>query len=85
MILIMSVFAGFGGQMFIPESLEKICATKKLIDAHHKNILLSVDGGIKVNNIHDVVKAGANFIVMGSELFDAENYATCVGQVREKI
>ncbi len=85
MILIMSVFAGFGGQQFIPESLEKIRATKKLIEQYNPNIILGVDGGIKVDNIAQVVNAGANFIVMGSGLFDADDYAERVKMLRTQI
>lgn len=85
MILIMSVFAGFGGQQFIPDSLTKIRETKKLIEKHNPKILLSVDGGIKVDNIRSVVDAGANFIAMGSGLFDANDYAERIKIIREKI
>lgn len=85
LILLMSVFAGFGGQSFIPESLDKIRETKKIIDKHNKNILLGVDGGIKLNNIADVVNAGANFIVMGSGLFDVADYAVRMKELRNAI
>lgn len=85
MILIMSVFAGFGGQQFIPESLNKMRTTKKLIDMHNPKILLGIDGGVTVDNIHDVVDAGANFIVMGSGLFGAGNYVERIKTIREKI
>ena len=83
MILIMSVFAGFGGQQFISDAIQKIADTKKLIAQHE--ILLGVDGGIKVNNIASVVNAGADFIVIGSGLFDADNYAERVKALREAI
>lgn len=85
LILIMSVFAGFGGQKFISDSIEKIIATKKLIDAHHPKILLGVDGGINANNIAQVTQAGANFIVMGSALFETDNYIACIKQLRDAI
>ncbi len=74
MILIMSVFPGFGGQGFIPEVLNKIANTRRFLDAHHSAAYLAVDGGIKVDNIGDVAKAGADFFVVGSGLFSAENY-----------
>lgn len=83
MILLMSVFAGFGGQSFMPESLTKIRDTKKLIDEHNAEILLGIDGGIKVDNIADAVNAGANFIVIGSGLFNADDYAARVKQLRD--
>lgn len=85
LILLMSVFAGFGGQSFISESLEKICIAKKLIEINNPTILLGVDGGIKLNNIHDVVTAGANFIIMGSGLFDTDDYATQMKTLRSLI
>ena len=85
MILLMSVFAGFGGQQFIPESLEKIRETKKLINTHNPKILLGIDGGIKADNIATVVNAGANFIVMGSGLFNADDYVMRVNAVRKAI
>jgi len=82
MILIMSVFAGFGGQKFIPASLEKISTAKKLIDAHNPKILLGIDGGINLDNIAQVTKAGANFIVMGSALFDVDDYKKRIDELR---
>ena len=82
MILIMSVFAGFGGQKFIPESLEKIRATKKMIEKHNLDILLGIDGGIKTNNIASVLRAGANYIVIGSGLFDAKDYKNRISELR---
>lgn len=85
MILIMSVFAGFGGQRFIPDSLPKIRDTKKLIDEQNPAILLAVDGGIKADNIEKVVNAGANFIVMGSGLFNADDYDARMDQIRKAI
>ncbi len=85
MILIMSVFAGFGGQKFIPDSIEKIRTTKKLIEEHNPKILLGIDGGINVDTICGVVDAGANFIVMGSALFGTDDYLERVKVLREKI
>ena len=85
MILIMSVFAGFGGQKFIPDSINKIRATKKLIEKKRDTILLGVDGGINLDTIQQVTNAGANFIVMGSALFEANDYATRIQQLRDAI
>ena len=82
LILIMSVFAGFGGQQFIPDSLNKINLTKNLIEENNPRVLLGVDGGIKIDNIHSVTQAGANFIVIGSGLFDANDYKTRIDQLR---
>ncbi|MCX7124523.1 MAG: ribulose-phosphate 3-epimerase [Gammaproteobacteria bacterium] len=85
LILLMSVFAGFGGQKFMPESLEKISKTKKLIEQYNPKILLGIDGGIKVDNIATVVNAGADFIVMGSGLFDTDDYSARVKELRDVI
>lgn len=85
MILLMSVFAGFGGQSFMPESIEKIRTTKKLINEYNSKILLGIDGGIKVNNIKQVTDAGANFIVMGSGLFDTDDYVSRIKELRNAI
>lgn len=83
MVLLMSVFPGFGGQKFIPSSLEKIKETKKLISKY--SIKLGIDGGIKVDNIRQVVNAGADFIVMGSGIFSTDNYSERLKQIREAL
>ncbi|PIZ04709.1 MAG: ribulose-phosphate 3-epimerase [Gammaproteobacteria bacterium CG_4_10_14_0_8_um_filter_38_16] len=85
LILIMSVFAGFGGQKFIPSSIEKITNVKNIIRKHNPKILLGVDGGINVNNIRNVVDAGANFIVMGSALFGTDDYVKCINMLRAQL
>lgn len=72
MILIMSVEPGFGGQKFIPSSLEKIAETKAMIDASGLNIDIQVDGGIYTHNVEEVLKAGANIIVAGSAIFNGD-------------
>ena len=72
MILIMSVEPGFGGQKFIPESLEKIAQTKKMIDEKGLAVDIQVDGGIYTHNVEDVLKAGANIIVAGSAIFNGD-------------
>lgn len=85
LILIMSVFAGFGGQPFIPESVEKIRVAKNLIGKYNSATLVGIDGGVNLNNIESVTNAGANFIVMGSALFEADNYVTRINQLRQAI
>lgn len=72
MILIMSVHPGFGGQKFIPESLEKIRETKAMLDAKGLTVDIQVDGGIYTSNVEDVIKAGANVIVAGSAVFKGD-------------
>jgi ribulose-phosphate 3-epimerase len=74
MILLMSVNPGFGGQSFIPNTLDKVRQTRALIDKSGRDIILEVDGGIKVDNIAEVAKAGANAFVMGSAIFGAPDY-----------
>lgn len=73
LILIMSVNPGFGGQSFIPAMIEKIQDTRKLIDKHNPNIILQVDGGIKLDNVKEVVNAGTDLVVVGSDIFGAED------------
>ncbi|MDD3413955.1 MAG: ribulose-phosphate 3-epimerase [Lachnospiraceae bacterium] len=69
MILLMTVNPGFGGQTYIESSTEKIKELKKMIDERHCNVDIEVDGGIVKENIHEVLDAGANVIVMGSSIF----------------
>lgn len=79
MVLIMSVNPGFGGQSFIPYSLDKIKEVKKMaIKAGNENILIQVDGGIGKDNVKDVIEAGANVIVAGSAIFNG-------GDIEENI
>ena len=71
MVLVMSVFPGFGGQKFIPESLEKLREVKRIADASGKEIDIEIDGGISAENVALVKEAGANVIVAGSAVFKA--------------
>lgn len=73
MVLIMSVNPGFGGQSFIPSMINKISTLKDIINSNNFLIDIQVDGGIKLNNVKDVIEAGANIIVAGSAIFGAEN------------
>ncbi len=74
LILIMSVNPGFGGQSFIEKSLDKIKITKEMIDSsQNKDIILEVDGGIKLDNVREIVDAGADLIVVGSAIFGADD------------
>lgn len=72
MVLIMSVNPGFGGQKFIPYTLEKIKQVKAMANQRQKKLLIQVDGGITINNAETIVKAGANVIVAGSAIFDGK-------------
>ncbi len=71
LILIMSVNPGFGGQKFIPEALNKLRAVRKRIDASGKDIMLEIDGGVKVDNIAEIARAGADTFVAGSAIYQA--------------
>lgn len=83
MVLIMSVNPGFGGQKFIPYSLEKIKEIKEMaIKSNNPNILIQVDGGVDKNNVKDVIEAGANVIVAGSAIFGDENIAENIKALR---
>ena len=73
MILIMSVHPGFGGQAFIPESLDKIRELKAMIDAEGLRVDIQVDGGIYTHNVEEVIEAGANVIVAGSAIFKGDS------------
>lgn len=91
MILLMSVNPGFGGQSFIPSTLDKLRQARKLIDASGFNIRLEVDGGVKVDNIREIAAAGADTFVAGSAIFgaasksDANDYDTVVGKMRAEL
>ena len=84
LVLIMSVNPGFGGQSFIPEALQKIKDLKKLIVDRNLNVEIEVDGGVKTDNVAEVVKAGADIVVMGSAFYNSADYAETVKTVRER-
>ena len=73
MVLVMSVEPGFGGQSFMPDSLDKVRALRKEIDEKGYNCLIEIDGGISAKNAKEVFDAGVDVIVAGSSVFDAEN------------
>jgi ribulose-phosphate 3-epimerase len=83
-VLIMSVNPGFGGQAFIPSALEKITRLRRTIDERGYNVEIEVDGGIKVDNVDLVVKAGANVIVSGSGVFGTKDYAATIAELRNR-
>lgn len=84
-ILLMSVNPGFGGQSFIPHTLEKLRQTRALIDASGHDIRLEVDGGIKVDNIAEVAAAGADMFVAGSAIFNQPDYKAVITQMRDQL
>ena len=85
MILMMTVFPGFGGQAFIPSVVPKIDAVRKIIDERKLSVLVEVDGGIKTDNIALVVRAGAEVIVSGSGIFKTPDYADTIRQMRQEV
>ena len=85
LLLIMTVNPGFGGQQYITSMEPKITAARDMIRKSGKNIDLEVDGGIKASNVKRVVKAGANIVVMGTEIFHSGNYATKIKEVRKVL
>jgi ribulose-phosphate 3-epimerase len=84
MVLVMSVNPGFGGQAFIPSALEKITRLRRMIDERGYQVEIEVDGGVKVDNIDLVVKAGANVIVSGSGVFGTKDYAATIAEMRKR-
>ena len=82
LILIMSVSPGFGGQKFIPSSLEKIAEVRTMLDRSNSQALLEVDGGIKPDNAEAVLAAGAEVLVAGSAVFDTPDYAAAITALR---
>jgi ribulose-phosphate 3-epimerase len=85
LVLIMSVNPGFGGQKFIPGALDKLRAARKLIDASGKSIRLEVDGGVKLDNIAEVARAGADTFVAGSAIFGAKDYKATISAMRAAL
>jgi len=85
LILIMSVNPGFGGQSFIGEALKKVAAVRKLINDSGRDILLEVDGGVKVENIAAVAAAGADTFVAGSAIFGKPDYRAVIDAMRAQL
>ena len=85
MVLLMSVNPGFGGQNFIPSVLDKISTLRQSIDDKNLNIRLEVDGGIKLENIAEVSKAGADTFVSGSAIFREKNYQEVISKMRQSL
>ena len=85
MVLLMSVNPGFGGQAFIPSTLDKLRAVRKKIDATGKAIRLEIDGGVKADNIGEIAAAGADTFVAGSAIFNAPDYAEVISRMRAAV
>jgi len=84
-ILLMSVNPGFGGQKFIPSTLPKLAQVRDLIDSIGRNIRLEVDGGVSVDNIAEIAKAGADMFVAGSAIFGSEDYQATITRMRAEL
>jgi len=85
MILLMSVNPGFGGQKFIPSTLQKLAEVRALIDASGEDIRLEVDGGVTADNIADIAAAGADTFVAGSAIFNKPDYRQAIDAMRQQL
>ena len=85
MVLLMSVNPGFGGQRFIPSTLDKLRAARKIIDASGRDIRLEVDGGVGPTNIAEIAEAGADTFVAGSAIFNSSDYGVVVDELRVRL
>ncbi|CAL4325479.1 ribulose-phosphate 3-epimerase [Buchnera aphidicola] len=85
LILLMSVSPGFGDQIFLSSTINKLHEVRKRIDASAFDILLEVDGGIKIDNISSIAHAGANVFVIGSGFFKYPNYKIIVNKIRQEL
>ncbi len=84
-ILLMSVNPGFGGQSFIPATLDKLAKARQIIDQSGLPIRLEIDGGVKTENIADIAAAGADMFVAGSAIFSQPDYATVIAAMRAEL
>jgi ribulose-phosphate 3-epimerase len=85
MVLLMSVNPGFGGQSFIPSTLNKLREAKKIIAESGRDIRLEIDGGVKVNNIREIAEAGADTLVAGSAIFSTSDYKATIAEMRAEL
>jgi ribulose-phosphate 3-epimerase len=85
LVLLMSVNPGFGGQAFIPATLDKLRRVRAMIDACGKPIRLEIDGGVKPDNIAEIARAGADTFVAGSAIFGQPDYAAVISRMRQEI
>ena len=85
LVLLMSVNPGFGGQQFIPSVLPKIAEVRERIRASGRDVWLEIDGGVKVDNIAQIAKAGADTFVAGSAIFGSQDYAATIREMRARL
>ena len=84
-VLLMSVNPGFGGQKFIPATLDKLAAARQRIDLSGRSIRLEIDGGVTVDNIAEIAAAGADMFVAGSAIFNSADYAQTIAKMRQQL
>ena len=84
-VLLMSVNPGFGGQKFIPATLDKLAAARQLIEQSGRPIRLEIDGGVTVDNIAEIAAAGADMFVAGSAIFNSPDYAQTIAKMRQQL
>ena len=85
LVLIMSVNPGFGGQFFIPSALKKIEKLRKIVDQNSYPLEIEVDGGVKIENIKEVSKAGGDIFVVGTGIFKTKDYEETIRKLRQEI
>ena len=85
MVLLMSVNPGFGGQSFIPKTLEKLRVVRDLIDSRNLRTRLEIDGGVKIENIKEIASAGADTFVAGSAIFNTDDYKKTIDKMRSEL
>ena len=85
MVLLMSVNPGFGGQSFIPATLDKLREARAIIDESGYDIRLEIDGGVKVDNIREIAEAGADTFVAGSAIFNTDDYKATIDAMRAEL
>ena len=85
MVLLMSVNPGFGGQSFIPKTLEKLRIVRNLIDSRNLQTRLEIDGGVKIENIKEIASAGADTFVAGSAIFNTDDYKKTIDKMRSAL
>ena len=85
LVLLMSVNPGFGGQKFIPSALAKLAEARRRIEAAGREVRLEIDGGVKVDNIGAIARAGADTFVAGSAIFGSKDYAATIAEMRRQV
>ncbi|HFQ92291.1 MAG TPA: ribulose-phosphate 3-epimerase [Chromatiales bacterium] len=85
MVLLMSVNPGFGGQSFIPATLDKLREARRIIDDSGLDIRLEIDGGVKIDNIREIAEAGADTFVAGSAIFNTDDYKATIDAMRQEL